>query len=139
MIWTTHPDVDAVFAAYPEPARSRMQRLRGLVREVVSETPEITSIEEALRWGEPAFMSKTGSTLRMDWKPRAPGRYAMYFKCTTKLVDTFRLRYGPLFEYEGSRAIVFHLDQEIPEAEIKACIRATLLYHKVKQLPMLGM
>jgi uncharacterized protein YdhG (YjbR/CyaY superfamily) len=116
-----------------------MDRLRELVREVANELPEMGAVEESLKWGEPGFRSKMGSTLRMDWKPRAPEHYALYFQCTTKLVDAFRLVFGPVFAYEGTRAIVFHLDQPLPESEIKACIRATLMYHKVKHLDMLGM
>lgn len=135
----SHPEVDAVFAVYPEAVRPRMERLRALVREVANETLEMGGVEESLKWGEPSFRSKIGSTLRMDWKPRAPEHYALYFQCTTKLVDTFRLVFGSLFAYEGTRAIVFHLNQNLPETELKACIRATLMYHKVKHLDMLGM
>lgn len=134
----TNLEVDALFAAYPGAVRPKMQRLRELVCEVAKESPEMGAVEESLKWGEPSFRSKLGSTLRMDWKPRAPEHCALYFQCTTKLVDTFRLVFGPVFTYEGTRAIVFHLDQPLPETEIKACIRATLMYHKVKHLDMLG-
>lgn len=75
----------------------------------------------------------------MDWKVKSPEQYAMYFKCTSKLVPSFRLAYDELFEYEGNRAVVFKLDEEIPEAELKNCIKAALTYHQVKHLPMLGL
>lgn len=65
-------------------------------------------------------------------------QYAMYLQCTSKLVDTFRLVFGPTFTYEGSRAIVFPLNQKIPEAELKECIKACLRYHKVKDQMTLG-
>lgn len=56
----------------------------------------------------------------------------MYFQCTTRLVETFKLVFGELFEYEKNRTIIFQLDQSIAIIELKKCIKATLLYHKVK-------
>ncbi len=134
----TSPDVDAVFANYPDLVRDKMQALRELVLETAEETPGITVVEETLKWGEPSFVTKAGSTLRMDWKERSPNQYAMYFQCTSRLVDTFRLIFDHTFQYEGKRAIVFQLNQTIPTAELKECIKATLTYHQVKHLETLG-
>jgi hypothetical protein len=47
--------------------------------------------------------------------------------------------FGDLFEYEKNRAILFQLDQEIPVNELKKCINATLMYHKVKDDITLGL
>ncbi|MDX1409348.1 MAG: DUF1801 domain-containing protein, partial [Saprospiraceae bacterium] len=88
---------------------------------------------------EPSYLAKHGSTLRMDWKSKTPQQYALYFKCTSRLVETFKLMFGNTFKYEGNRAIVFQLDDHLPKHELKACIISTLLYHKVKHLPTLGM
>jgi hypothetical protein len=74
----------------------------------------------------------------MDWKAKAPEQYAMYFKCTSRLVETFKLIYGDFFNYEKSRAIIFNLEDDIPEKELKKCIKATLMYHKVKGDVRLG-
>ena len=116
-----------------------MQRLRELVIETAEETAGISHLEETLKRGEPSFVTKNGSTLRMDWKPKKPDQYALYFQCTSRLVDTFRMVFDHKFQYEGKRAIVFKLSQEIPVEELKECIKTTLTYHKVKQLPMLGL
>ncbi len=88
--------------------------------------------------GIPSFVTKSGSTLRMDWKEKSPDQYAMYFQCTSRLVDTFRIVFGHKFQYEGKRAIVFQLNQIVPEKELKACIKASLTYHNVKKLLTLG-
>lgn len=133
------PQVDKVFAAYPESVRNKMQFLRELVVETARETESIDVLEETLKWGEPAFMTKNGSTLRMDWKEKTPDQYALYFQCTSRLVDSFRLAFDQTFQYEGNRAIVFQLNQKIPVEELKSCIKATLTYHKVKHLITLGM
>lgn len=134
----TDPRVEVVFANYPDFVRNKMQFLRGLVVETAEETEGISKLEETLKWGEPSFIAKNGSTLRMDWKERAPHYYAMYFQCNSRLVDTFRLVFGNKFQYDGNRAIVFQLDQEICIEELKACIKATLTYHNVKKSITLG-
>ena len=133
------PEAEAVFNAYPESVRPKMLALRKLVVETAAEIDSISSLEETLKWGEPSYLVKGGSTIRMDWKPQNPNQVAMYFKCTSKLVATFREVYEDTFEFEGTRAIVFQMDAPIPEAELKKCITAGLTYDKVKHIPMLGL
>lgn len=134
---TTIPEVNQRFANYPDFVRDKLFFLRKLVIETAEEIG-ITQLEETLKWGEPSFITKKGSTLRMDWKEKTPNQYAMYFSCSTKLVSTFKLVFGDMFQYEGKRAIVFAIDQEIPVAELKQCIKATLTYHQVKDQLTLG-
>lgn len=62
---------------------------------------KINKLEETLKWGEPRFLNKNGSTLRIDWKEKTPNQYQMYFKCTSRLVETFKMVFGDLFEYES--------------------------------------
>lgn len=134
----SNPAVKAVFSKYPASVQSKMLNLRRLVLEVAEEIG-LSSLEETLKWGEPSYLAKKGSTIRMDWKEKSPEQYAMYFKCTSKLVSSFQFVYNDLFSYEGTRAIVFKLDREIPESELKNCIKAALTYHQVKNLPFLGL
>ncbi|MDY7395027.1 DUF1801 domain-containing protein [Aureibaculum sp. 2210JD6-5] len=135
---TRNPQVEKVFANYPDTVRDKMQYMRNLVIETAEEIETITSLEETLKWGEPSYLTKNGSTLRMDWKAKAPEQYAMYFKCTSRLVETFKIVFDQKFQYEGKRAIVFKLDDKIPVKELKQCIKATLTYHDVKKLVTLG-
>lgn len=135
----TNPRVAEKFDNYPDFVRDKMQFLRELVIETAEETKSVKILEETLKWDEPSFLTKNGSTLRMDWKAKNPDQYAVYFQCTSRLVDTFRMIFTNTFQYEGNRAIVFKLNQKIPVAELKECIKATLTYHKVKQLETLGM
>lgn len=134
----TNLKVKEKFEDYPDFVRDKMQFLRELVIETAEETEGIKVIEETLKWNEPSFLTKNGSTLRMDWKAKTPNQYQMYFKCTSRLVETFKKVFGDLFEYEKNRAIIFQIEQEIPVVELKKCIKATLTYHKVKQLETLG-
>ena len=136
---TTAPGFETKIAKYPDFFQGRMQFLRKLVLETANEIPGLTKLEETLKWGEPSFVTKGGSTLRMDWKKGTPNQYQLYFKCTSRLVETFKIVFGDLFDYEKSRAIIFQLDQEIPIQEIKKCIKTTLLYHSVKNDITLGL
>lgn len=139
LILKTDPKVNEIFASYPDEVRSKMEFLKELVIKTAEETEEIDEMEITLKWGEPSFITKHGSTLRMDWKGKSPEQYAMYFQCTSRLVDTFRFVFDRTFQYEGNRAIIFHLNKKPPVQELKQCIRATLTYHKVKHLLTLGL
>jgi len=132
-----NPTVAIKFKSYPKTIAPKLKYLRELVLEVAEES-ELTELEETLKWGEPSYIAKKGSTLRMDWKTKNPNQYAMYFKCTSKLVETFREVYGDSFKYEKNRAIVFDLEDEVPKEELKDCIRMALNYHSLKHLPLLG-
>ncbi len=134
----TNPEVELVFNNYPDSVKNKMLFLRTLVIETAKEVEGIVELEETLKWGEPSFLTKIGSTVRMDWKSKSPNQYAMYFKCTSRLVETFKKKFKKTFTFEGKRAIVFRLDEEIPIKELQCCIKAALTYHKVKHLPTLG-
>ncbi len=132
-----NPKVKQKFNTYPAAIKTKLMYLRKLILETATECG-IEEIEETLKWGEPSYLAKKGSTIRMDWKPKTPDQYAMYFKCTSKLVPTFKELFGDTFTYEKNRAILFDLNEEIPEKELKACIEMALTYHLVKNKPLLG-
>ncbi len=134
----TDPRIETVFEKYPNDIKEKMQYLRKLVIETAEEAVDIETLEETLKWGQPSFITPKGSTLRMDWRRNSPDEFAMYFQCTSRLVETFRLAFGNKFKFEGNRAIVFHVNEQIPEQELKACIKATLTYHLVKKEITLG-
>ncbi len=131
--------VAAVFNNYPKHIQKKLLFLRQLTLDTASEIEAIHPLEETLKWGEPSYLTKNGSTIRIGWKKSSPHQYAMYFNCNTKLVDTFKELFGDTFHYEGNRAIVFDENDEIPVDELKQCISSSLTYHIRKHLPMLGM
>ena len=131
-------EVKLVFNNYPDSVRNKMFALRELVLETAREINGITNIEETLKWGEPSYLTKNGSTIRIDWKLKTPNQYAMYFKCTSRLVEVFKIIFNNRFDFEANRAIVFQLNDKIPVEDLKYCIKAALTYHKVKHLPTLG-
>ena len=101
-------EVAEIFEAYPKRMRNKLMFLRQLVFETASETKGVGEVEETLKWGEPSYLVKGGSTIRMNWKSSSPDQYAMYFHCKTKLVDAFKELYRDKFKFEGNRAIIFN-------------------------------
>ena len=131
-------NVAHIFDSYPKHVREKLSFLRQLVFDVASETEGVGCIEETTKWGQPSYIVKSGSTVRMDWSNSNPTQYAMYFHCKTKLVDTFKELYSDKLKFEGNRAIIFEINDEVPVEELKHCIALSLTYHIRKKLPMLG-
>ena len=111
--------------------------LRQLILETAAAIDSVGEIEETLKWGEPSYLTpitKTGSTIRIDWKNKDRDQYAIYFKCTANLVPAFKEKYPKKFRFDGKRSIVFKIDEEIPVKELKNCIAIALTYHRNKKL-----
>ena len=123
-------DVAEVFDNYPSHIRRKLMFLRQLVFDTASETEGVGVLDETLKWGEPSYLTKGGSTIRIDWKESRPDQYGIYFHCRTKLVDTFRELYGETFRFDGNRAILFNDDEQLPTDELKHCISLALTYHR---------
>ncbi len=128
-----NPKVETVFNNYPALIRPKLALLRQLIIDTASEMPDIKELEETLKWGEPSYLAKKGSTIRIDWKSSKPDQYAMYFKCTSKLVPTFKTLYSDTFTFEKNRAIVFKINEPIPVPQLSHCISLALSYHTWKK------
>ena len=115
------PEVSAVFNSYPPKIKEKLLFLRQLIFETADMsylTPE----------------SKSGSTIRIDWKEARQEQYSIFFKCTANLVPAFKEKFPNKFEFGGTRSIDFMLDDKIPEKELKQCIALALTYHLNKKL-----
>jgi hypothetical protein len=123
--------VAAKFAGYPVEARRVLLALREIAWDTARSLPEVGGIEETLKWGEPAYStkSKAGSTVRMDWKAKSPGRCALYFNCQTDLIETFKTLFANDFVFEGNRALVFKLGDAVPTDSVAFCMAAAFTYH----------
>ena len=135
----SNPQVKDKFRSYPPEARQKLEQLRQLILDVADELDEVQQIDETLKWGEPSYIAKKGTTIRIDWKDRSPDQYAMYFNCQSSLVPTFKIVFGDALNYEKSRAVVFDMNTDLPEPEVRECISRALLYHRVKDKPLLGL
>lgn len=130
--------VQQKFDSYPEDIAKLLHVLRDLILNV-AEQDGISDLTETLKWGEPSYLSKIGSTVRLDWKPKYPEQYFIYFNCKTSLVETFKEVYGDTFQYEGSRAIVFNKKQDLPLIQLAQCISLAMRYKQIKHLELLGL
>mgnify|MGYP001796919881 FL=1 len=130
--------VEQLLDSYPIQAKYKLLQLKKLILDTADETVGLEKLMETTKWGEPSYVTKTGSTIRMDWKEKTPDKYYLFFICNTELVNTFKLIFGDELQYEGNRAIVLELKDPMPSSALKRCIALALQYHRVKHLPMLG-
>ncbi len=131
-----NPNVKQVIDFYPKEIQDKILQLRQLIVSVAKELDFV--LTETLKWNEPSYLTKGGSTIRIAWRKSFPNQYGIFFNCKTSLIETFKEIYPHEFNYEGNRAIVFELGEEIPESELKTCIALSLNYHAAKHLPLLG-
>ncbi len=128
--------VASVYRAYPPALRKHMMVLREMVLATAAGIEGVGEIEESLKWGEPAYLttrSKSGSTIRIDWKPARPTEYAVHFNCQTTLVETFRTLFPNELHFEGNRALLLKIGSPLPRDALRFCITAALTYHLRKR------
>ncbi|MFT4797133.1 MAG: hypothetical protein ACJAYE_001144 [Candidatus Azotimanducaceae bacterium] len=130
-------EVKAKFDTDPAQVKPKLQALRKLILSL-GEAEGISPLKEILKWGEPSYVAPMGSTIRLDWKENLPGTFSIYFICSTRLVDTYREVYPDVFEFDGNRALGSELEDTLPLAPLKHCLRMTLRDHEVKHLPLVG-
>lgn len=128
-------EVARVFADYPARIRSRMLALRQLILTTAAATAGVGEIEECLKWGEPAYVTrnKSGSTIRLGWNKARPQQYALLVHCQTNLIDSFRSRFPGDFIFDGNRAVIFDVADDIPADQLAVCIASALTYHRTKK------
>jgi hypothetical protein len=123
--------VRAVFDAAPAPARAGMLALRQLIFDVAAGLPQVGPVEEALCWGEPAYLTpvtRSGSTIRVG-APKAGG-FALYCHCQTSLIADFRDLMGSTFRYEGNRAVLFRDVEDIHPDKLALLVARALTWHR---------
>lgn len=137
------PEVAATFSSYDAHVRPDLLSLRQLILDTAAETAGVGRVEEALRWGQPSYLttgSRSGSTIRIA--PIGAGvdhdydydyDYAMFFICGTNLVESFKDLFGDVMDYDGNRALMFSVNDQRPEPELRACITMALTYHLTKK------
>jgi len=111
-------------------------RLRQHILDTAAETASVGELVETLKWREPAYLPRktgVGTTIRINALKGSQECYAMYVHCQTTLIESFRRHYPKNFSYQGNRAVLFKLGDEIPEKPLKHCIAMALTYHRRKR------
>lgn len=125
------PDVERAFAAFPAAERQGLLALRRLIFEVAASTAGVGPLQEALKWGQPAYLTpktKSGSTIRLGL-PKSGG-FALYTHCQTSLISDFQAIFPDDFAYEGNRAVHFRDSAGLETDKIALLIRNALTYHQ---------
>jgi hypothetical protein len=125
-----------VFSSYPDDVRDCLLTLRALILEVAGQTEGVGRVEEALRWGQPSYLTpetRSGTTIRIDGLEPESGKYALFVHCQTSLIESFKERYGETLQYDGNRALIFEVGQELPTEALAHCIEMALTYHLRKR------
>ncbi len=128
--------VATIFTLYPKRMKEKLLFLRELIFKTAAKTKGVGELEETLKWGEPAYLtkSKSGTTIRINQKKSNPTQYAIYFHCQTNLIERFRTLFPKKFKFEGSRAILFDEADKVPIEELSFCIAEALTYHQKNRL-----
>jgi len=125
-------EVQDKFIAYPDNIRPKMLQLRELIFTIAADLNGVGAITETMKWGEPSYIAsqtKSGTTIRIDWKKSTPNSYYMYFNCKTTLVANFKVIYGDIFTYGGNRSLILPCNADIPVKELSGCIAMALTYY----------
>ncbi|MEP4485116.1 MAG: hypothetical protein ABJ013_05780 [Halioglobus sp.] len=127
--------VVAVFSRFPADIREKLLLLRQLILQVAAKDPVIGRLEETLKWGEPAYLTAdtgAGTTIRLSWTAKTPGKYRVMVNCQTTLVDSYRVLF-PELEFEGNRALVLDVNRDVDHSALALCIEMALTYHAAKK------
>lgn len=129
------PEIKARFDLFSSPHKKKLLFLRQIIFDTASQIKEVGKLTETLKWNEPSYVSskpKIGSPIRINTIKNSD-EYAMFFNCSTNLISTFKQVYPDTFHYNGSRAIIFNINEKIPIQELTHCISLALTYHLNKK------
>ena len=127
----SNSDVEQRFKKWPAELRDRLMQLRELIFDVAENTNGVGHIEEVLKWDTPSYQTvrpKSGTPIRLGGNPEK-GQYGLYVHCQTSLIERFRDIYPDVFTFEKNRAMLFDLNGDIAEEELRHCISMALTYH----------
>jgi len=131
------PGVAAFFDAVPAPAQQTLITVRELIYQVADAHEEVGALTETLKWGQPAYRDlekRAGTTIRLNWSAKAPGRCELLVHCQTTLVGSWREHYAGVLAFAGNRAIHLPAKGPLPVEPLGHCIAMALLYFRPSAL-----
>ena len=126
------PTVKTVIESYPHRAQDYALSLRQLILKTATNDARIGNLTETLKWREPSYLTdttKSGTTLRFDWKTQKPDAIGVFVNCKTTLIQSFKDLFPEALNFEGTRAIWLDLNKPLPRDILSICIGKTLTYH----------
>lgn len=119
--------VQSVIAKFPEDTQAGVLRLRTLIYEVAVATPGVGLIEETLKWGQPAYVARHGSTLRIGHHRQAC--FALFAHCQTNIIAAYAQAFPGWDRLDGNRAVLFDTPRQIEPTRLSKLIAHALTYH----------
>lgn len=116
-------EVETVFNTFADDTRAGALALRGLVLGIGGD--EVT---ETLRWGQPAYVTPKGSTLRVG--PHKEACFALYAHCQSTIVSSYAAAFPGWDRLDGNRAVLFDTPKDIEPERLSHLIRHALNYHR---------
>ncbi len=121
------PDaVETVLAGYPPACAARLRAVRALIFAVARDLAGSGAVHETLKWGQPSYVVKTGTPLRLGIG--ASGEPALLVHCQTTLIAQARDMFSDVLTFEGHRAICLSVERDLPEVPLRQVIRWALTY-----------
>ena len=133
----TDQAVAAAFAGFPDHLALRLFAIRHMIFAVAAATPGVGRIAEALRWGQPIYLTQetgSGSTIRLGPVKADDRSCAMFVHCQSGLAETFKSLYPAELTIVGNRSLVFSIDRPLPKRELRHCIGLVLTHHQRKRV-----
>lgn len=121
------PAVAAAFDAFAPATRVGALALRDLVLATAQGVPQAQPLQEALRWGQPAYLAPRGSTIRVGGHKSAP--FALFVHCQSRLIGDFTLAFPDEDRLDGTRAVLFDDPGQIDPVRHGWLIARALTYH----------
>ncbi|WP_170341241.1 DUF1801 domain-containing protein [Ruegeria arenilitoris] len=122
------PNVASAYEAFAADTRRGALVLRDLVLATAQELQPAVSVTEALRWGQPAYLSPKGTTIRLGGHTSA--RFALFVHCQTRLIGEFTSAFPGADRIDGNRAILFDEVGKIDPVRHGWLIARALTYHR---------
>ena len=122
MIETIPSDVATVIDSYPADTRAGVLALRALILSTAD-----MPVTEALRWGQPAYLTAKGTTLRLG--PHKQARFALFAHCQSTVISAYAAAFPGWDKIDGNRAVLFDSPDQIEPERLSKLIGHALLYH----------
>jgi uncharacterized protein YdhG (YjbR/CyaY superfamily) len=114
--------VEEYLARVPEPGRSTLERMRGVIRSIVP--PETT---EVISYGIPTFRYKRGLVAFAAFT-----NHCSFFPLGSSVLDSFK---EELKEFRVSQGTLhFPLDKPLPESLLKRIVKARIVQNESSKL-----
>lgn len=116
--------VRSAFEVAPDAVRPGFWHLRERILHCAEQSG--IDVQETLKWGQPAYLSPGGTTLRIG-APKTGG-FAIYAHCGTSIIADFK-SIVPEARIIPKRAVLFSTLEEAASLPLELMISAALEYH----------